>query len=164
MFTKPEKVENLSGSGRSCQVSGKRSLRIIFRFIRIATSQHTFIMAARSSRRNHSFLLRSSGSLPKACRQPRNSTGAQPEYLQKNTNIANYCLLFSLFNCNFNQNIYYRAQITLTLKNFHKQIIYTYKRFKKHICTTKCLFLHIIFICRQRIKMEHRFFDSRPLQ
>lgn len=77
------------------------------------------------------FPARSSGSLPKACRQPQNSTGAQPEYLQKNTNIANYCLLFSLFNCDFNQNIYYRAQITLTLKNFHKQIIYTYKRFKK---------------------------------
>ena len=90
--------------------------------------------------------------------------GHNPNIYKKNTNIANYCLLFSLFKYNFNQNIYYRAQITLTLKNFHKQIIYTYKRFKKHICTTKCLFLHIIFIFRQRIKMEHRFFDSRPLQ
>ena len=55
--------------------------------------------------------------------------GHNPNIYKKNTNIANYCLLFSLFNCDFNQNIYYRAQITLTLKNFHKQIIYIYKRF-----------------------------------
>lgn len=53
--------------------------------------------------------------------------GHNPNIYKK---IANFCLLFSLFNCDFNQNIYYRAQITLTLKNFHKQIIYTYKRFK----------------------------------
>lgn len=71
---------------------------------------------------------------------------------------------FHFFNDEFNRNIYYRAQITLTLK-ISLTVHWHLQKIKKHICTLQCLFFAYYFhFFRQYIKMKHRFFDSRPLQ